>query len=179
MLCEANAIDTVVLSGGVFQNESPARPRHRSAPSHIWTSGPTPPLQPTTEASAWAKPRWRCFEQSSAPMHELSIAMSILEMAEEESEKHGGDNRGSHLRAYSEPLSGVVSAGADYPPTNWRVSRRHSKTAGSLLKHSHRHLLREMSGRALCRVPAVVLLRASAARRPLKCYAAASYRFPR
>lgn len=39
-------------------------------------------------------------------MHELSIAMSILDLAEEEAERHGGRVAAVHLRLG--PLSGVV-----------------------------------------------------------------------
>ncbi len=40
-------------------------------------------------------------------MHELSIALSILEMADEEAQRHGGGRiRGIHLRLG--PLAGVV-----------------------------------------------------------------------
>ncbi|MGC2197927.1 MAG: hydrogenase maturation nickel metallochaperone HypA [Terriglobales bacterium] len=41
-------------------------------------------------------------------MHELSIAMSIVEMAEEEAERHGGKVRSVHLKLGA--LSGVVKA---------------------------------------------------------------------
>ena len=41
-------------------------------------------------------------------MHELSIAMSIVEMAEEEAERHGGKVSAVHLKLGA--LSGVVKA---------------------------------------------------------------------
>ena len=48
-----------------------------------------------TAASAWDKRRWRRLAASipkpaKAPMHEISVAMSIIEIAEKESERRGG-----------------------------------------------------------------------------------------
>ena len=53
-------------------------------------------------ASVWVKPRLR-----RSLMHELSIALSIVELAEEESERQGGAKvKAIHLKLG--PLSGVV-----------------------------------------------------------------------
>src|SRR5690242_18465555 len=78
-------------------------------------------------ASAWGKPRWpHCHSRERAPgnrrqrrttfrsthqwdlqMHELSIAMSIVDMAQEEAERHGSAQViAVHLRLGK--LSGVV-----------------------------------------------------------------------
>lgn len=53
------------------------------------------------EASAWDKPPWPRFL-----MHELSIAISVLEVAQEEAERHGGKLLAIHMRIGA--LSGVV-----------------------------------------------------------------------
>ena len=57
-LCESHALDTVVLSGGVFQNQLLlADMKSMLAATHS-KSGPTAKSLPTTAASAWAKPPW-------------------------------------------------------------------------------------------------------------------------
>jgi hydrogenase nickel incorporation protein HypA/HybF len=56
------------------------------------------------EASAWGRRRW---PRSGIPMHELSIALSILDVAEEEAERHGSAQvEAIHIKLG--PLSGVV-----------------------------------------------------------------------
>ena len=58
-LCEAHALDTVVLSGGVFQNElllEDMKSLLAADRLEIWTNRA---VRRTTEASAWARPRWR------------------------------------------------------------------------------------------------------------------------
>src|ERR1700722_6317289 len=52
--------------------------------------------------SAWDKPHWRCS------VHELSIALSLLEVAEEEIEKQGGGSRVEAVYLRLGPLSGIV-----------------------------------------------------------------------
>jgi Zn finger protein HypA/HybF involved in hydrogenase expression len=63
------------------------------------TSGPIASSRLTTAALAWARQHWPrsagltevlSAADERATMHELSIAMSIVEMAEEEAECHGG-----------------------------------------------------------------------------------------
>ncbi len=95
-LCRANEIDTCVLSGGVFQNELLLEDLHATLA--------TPPGRDLDE-SRRSSQRWRHQSgtgrarrvrpfrvrkprrqpPAEAPMHELSIAMSIVELAEEES----------------------------------------------------------------------------------------------
>ncbi len=74
------------------------------------TSGPITPCLRTTEASAWDRPHWRHSRTGTnrgTLMHELSIAMSIVEMAEEEADQRGGVQVNAvHLKLG--PLSGVV-----------------------------------------------------------------------
>src|ERR1700733_6508906 len=75
------------------------------------------PSRPTMGASAWGRQPWRRSASSSflqkwlvarkTTMHELSIAMSIVEMAQEESERRGGAQiTAVHLTLGA--LSGVV-----------------------------------------------------------------------
>src|SRR5579883_2701686 len=61
--------------------------------------------RPTTEESASDKLHWR---RSGAKnfMHELSVALSIVEAAEEEAERHAGRVEAIHLRLG--PLAGVI-----------------------------------------------------------------------
>src|SRR5580700_1545853 len=73
--------------------------------------------RPTTAESAWDKLYWRHLASStscnspaptsaSQPMHELSIAMSIVELAEEEADRRGVQVEAVHLKLGA--LSGVV-----------------------------------------------------------------------
>jgi hydrogenase nickel incorporation protein HypA/HybF len=55
-----------------------------------------------TAVSAWAKRRWRCS------VHELSIALSILEEAEEEIQRQGGVARVGAVYLRVGALSGIV-----------------------------------------------------------------------
>ena len=55
-------------------------------------------------------------------MHELSIALSILDLVEEEAERQGGRVAAVHLKLG--PLSGVVKRGACCRPTSWPARAR-------------------------------------------------------
>ena len=55
-------------------------------------------------------------------MHELSIALSILDLAAEEAERQGGRVAAVHLKLG--PLSGVVKEGARARPTTWPARAR-------------------------------------------------------
>src|SRR5215472_6231463 len=57
-------------------------------------------------ASAWGRRPWRPSAAPTKPMHELSVALSIIESVEEEAERHPGRVEAIHLRLG--PLAGVV-----------------------------------------------------------------------
>ena len=52
--------------------------------------GPMPAFRPMTAALVWGKRLSRLSIKGERGMHELSIAIGILEAAEEESENRGG-----------------------------------------------------------------------------------------
>src|SRR5436309_2586657 len=62
--------------------------------------------RPTTEASAWGRRRSPRSDDRTRSMHELSVALSIVESVEEEAERHPGRVEAIHLRLG--PLAGVV-----------------------------------------------------------------------
>ena len=106
-LCESHGLDTVVLSGGVFQNElllEDLKSLLQGERLQIWTNHAVPP---NDGGISLGQAALAAFGQFGEPMHELSIAMSIVEMAEEESEKRGGLTVSAvHLKLGL--LSGVV-----------------------------------------------------------------------
>src|ERR1041385_9135871 len=59
-----------------------------------------------TAASAWDRRRLPRLRNREAAMHELSIALSILEFAEEEAERRGASIEAIHVQIGA--LSGVV-----------------------------------------------------------------------
>lgn len=57
--------------------------------------------------SAWARRRWPPWDASTKAMHELSIALSLVDAAEEEAARQG-EGRVTALHVRIGPLSGVV-----------------------------------------------------------------------
>ncbi len=106
-LCETESIDTVVLSGGVFQNELLLEMAKISlAPERmsVWTNSAVPP---NDGGISLGQAALASLGPPGLPMHELSIAMSILDMLEEESEKRG-DVRVEAVHLKLGAMSGVV-----------------------------------------------------------------------
>ena len=84
--CAARTSDAVVLSGGVFQNEllfEDCVELLDGGPA----SGPITRCRRTTAASALGRRRWPRW--GAPAMHELSIALSIVDLACEEAETRG------------------------------------------------------------------------------------------
>ena len=125
-LCDAlnvisrrHALDTVVLSGGVFQNElllEDLKSLLTNGSLQVWTNHAVPPNDggiSLGQAALAAFGRFdgpartdRRTERVRKTMHELSIAMSIVELAEEEAERRGVQVNAVHLKLGA--LSGVV-----------------------------------------------------------------------
>ena len=82
--------------------------------SDAWRSGPTMLCRQTTAASAWvrravasANSTTRLYRTArDTPMHELSIALSIVDMAQEEAERRSAQVEAVHLELGA--LAGVV-----------------------------------------------------------------------
>ncbi len=124
--------------------------------------------RPTTAESAWVKPRWRHLVSSksfssltkvrtSEAMHELSIAMSIVELAEEEAERRGVQVEAVHLKLGA--LSGVVK---DALLSCYEMACEGTPLAGSRLlieESSRRDLLSQLSSETPTQFTADVLLR--------------------
>jgi hydrogenase nickel incorporation protein HypA/HybF len=82
-----------------------------------------------TVASAWGKQRWRHSSKVAKSMHELSIALSIIDVAEEEMERLGATQIVSiHLRIGL--LSGV---GRRSLASAFELARENTPCAKSLL----------------------------------------------
>ena len=109
MVCEEYDLRTVVLSGGVFQNELLLADLKPLLDGENLQIGQTTRYRQMMAASALVRPR--SLRLRSKPrgglMHELSIAMSIVEMAQEEADLRGVTIDAVHIEVG--PLSGVVA----------------------------------------------------------------------
>ena len=104
-------IRTVVLSGGVFQNElllEDLKPLLEKERLQVWTNHAVPP---NDGGISLGQAALAAFEHemppTERPMHELSIAMSIVDMAQEEAERRDVTIDAVYLELG--PLSGVVA----------------------------------------------------------------------
>src|SRR5262249_19225444 len=78
----------------------------RCSQARASTFGSITPYRPTTEASVSDKRRWPRSDARTKSMHELSVALSIVEAVEEEAARHPGPVGAIHLRLG--PLAGVI-----------------------------------------------------------------------
>ena len=115
-ICKSRTLDTVVLSGGVFQNELLLEDLKEllTGKLQVWTNQAVPPNdggislgQAAIAAFASARNDAQRVQLEKGNVHELSIAVSIVELAEEESARRGGARiTAVHLKLGA--LSGVV-----------------------------------------------------------------------
>ena len=109
-LCGAHSLDTVVVSGGVFQNDlllGDVRDGLAAVGLRLWTNHQVPPNDGGLSLGQAALCAMFRHPEGDL-MHELSIAMSIVDMASEEAERHGSPRVDAvHLRLGR--LSGVVA----------------------------------------------------------------------
>src|ERR1700735_1549971 len=117
------------------------------------------PSRPMMAESAWGRRHWRPSASSTAPctrsgapqsqaMHELSIAMSIIEMAEEEA-----DNRGVQIDAVHLKLGALSGVAKDALLSCFEMACENTRLQGSRL--------------VIEEVPVVILCARCPARHPL------------
>ena len=159
-LCSRNNTDTVVLSGGVFQNElllSDLKILLEKESLQIWTNHPVPLNDGGISLGQAAL--------AYSLMHELSIAMSIAETAYEEAKQRGNVRvQAVHLRLGL--LSGVVKEAPAVVLRNGERNHRCWKAPNSSLKKFPSRFFAPLARSPGPRNPSSGLPASSAARLP-------------
>ena len=161
-----HGLDTVVFSGGVFQNElllEDLKSLLDGGSLQIWTNHAVPPNDGGISLGQAALAAFGQFDAFSSrrtvtrsrAMHELSIAMSIVELAEEEAERRGVQVNAVHLKLGA--LSGVVKE-ALLSSYEMACEDTPLRVAPDLRGGPRRGLLPQLPGAATSQLGAMVLL---------------------